>query len=81
MLRRTGIIRATPSEIWTVLAGVRDWPTCLPTVTAGRPLDPGSPEDEGARYALEQPGLPAATWTITQWLPTACFTWRQRTHR
>ncbi len=32
----------------------------------------------GVAYEIGQPGLPKATWTITDWRPGAGFTWESR---
>ncbi|MGB3185089.1 MAG: SRPBCC family protein [Ornithinimicrobium sp.] len=69
-----------PSDaLWQVLSDVREWPTWLPTVDALRAVEPERPDGVGASYVLEQPGLPRATWTITDWRPGVGFTWRSRT--
>jgi hypothetical protein len=48
-------------------------------VTSVTPLDPARPEEVGARYVIEQPKLPRATWELTEWAPTQRFTWQSRT--
>ncbi len=66
------------AELWPVMSQVRDWASWLPTVDAVRPVDPGRPDEVGAAYVVEQPGLPRATWTITEWVPDRSFTWESR---
>lgn len=61
--------------LWQVLSDLDSWATWLPTVDAMRAVEPGRPAEVGACYVLEQPGLPRATWTITDWRPGAGFTW------
>ena len=61
--------------LWPVLSDVRRWADWLPTVDAVRALEPDRPEEVGASYVVDQPGLPRATWTITDWRPGAGFTW------
>lgn len=68
----------TPEALWPVLADVRGWPDWLPTVDAVQPVEPGRPEEVGASYVVEQPGLPRATWTVTAWEPGRSFTWESR---
>jgi hypothetical protein len=70
---------ALPADaLWPVISQVRDWWEWLPTVDAVRPVDPDRPEEVGASYVVEQPGLPTATWTITEWEPGRSFTWESR---
>jgi hypothetical protein len=63
------------AELWPVMSGVRDWGSWLPTVDAVRAVDPQRPEEVGAAYVVDQPGLPRATWTITEWEPGRSFAW------
>lgn len=64
--------------LWKVLSDLDGWASWLPTIDAIRPQEPGSPAQVGAAYILDQPGLPRATWTITEWRPGAGFTWESR---
>ncbi|MBD3783997.1 MAG: SRPBCC family protein [Micrococcales bacterium] len=64
--------------LWPVMSGVRDWASWLPTVESVTPLEPERPDEVGAAYAVEQPGLPRATWTVTEWVPGRSFTWESR---
>jgi hypothetical protein len=73
--RPTGL---TADELWPVLSDVRHWASWLPTVDAVRPVEPERPEEVGASYVLDQPGLPRATWTIIEWTPGSDFTWESR---
>ncbi|EFC81170.1 SRPBCC family protein [Parafrankia sp. EUN1f] len=69
-------IDATADEIWAVLRDVERWPTWTPTMTA---VDAAGGElREGAKVRIQQPRLPAATWTVTDLLPGAGFTWTSR---
>lgn len=75
------ITRATdlPADsLWPVMSAVREWGVWLPTVDAVRALEPDRPDEVGARYVVEQPGLPRATWTVTAWRPGRSFTWESR---
>ncbi|HET7760845.1 MAG TPA: SRPBCC family protein [Phycicoccus sp.] len=64
--------------LWDVLSDLRGWPSWLPTVDTATPLDPARADGPGAAYVLEQPGLPRATWTVTDWQPGRSFTWESR---
>lgn len=75
MVSATTVSTAPADHLWSVMSQVRDWPEWLPTVTAVTPLDPNRPDEVGARYAVEQPGLPRATWAITAIDPGRSFTW------
>jgi len=73
----TTTIAAPPERVWSLISDVRHWPQLLPaTVTSVTPLDPDRPEEVGARYVMEQPRLPRATWELTEWAPDRRFTWR-----
>jgi hypothetical protein len=69
------VTSASPARVWEVLSNLEAWPTWLPTVDALVPLDPGQAAGVGASYAVTQPNLPKAQWTITHWQPNAGFTW------
>lgn len=70
---------ALPTELlWQVLSDLDGWASWLPTVEGIRAVEPGGPPEVGASYVVEQPGLPRATWTITDWRPGAGFTWESR---
>lgn len=71
-----------PTDVlWQVLSDLDRWASWLPTVDAIRPAEPGRPAGIGVGYVLEQPGLPRATWTITDWRPGGGFTWESRAGR
>ncbi len=70
-------IAAPPERVWALISDVRHWPQLLPaTVRSVTPLDPDRPEEVGARYVMEQPRLPRATWELTEWTPDRRFVWR-----
>ncbi|HET7821014.1 MAG TPA: SRPBCC family protein [Ornithinibacter sp.] len=69
---------APVDRLWSTISAVRDWPQWLPTVDAVTPLDPARPDEVGASYTVEQPGLPKAVWTITAWEEGRSFTWESR---
>ncbi|NHA68971.1 SRPBCC family protein [Phycicoccus flavus] len=77
----TEVTRPTdlPSDaLWPVLADVRHWADWLTTVDAVRAVDPDRPDGVGASYAVDQPRLRRATWTVTAWEPGRGFTWESR---
>jgi hypothetical protein len=64
--------------LWATLEDIDQWAQWLPTVdSVARVGGPGVP-GVGVAYELEQPGLPKATWTITDWRPGVGFTWESR---
>ncbi len=70
-------IAAAPERVWRLISDVRHWPQLLPaTVNSVTPLHPDRPEEVGARYVMEQPRLPRATWELTEWAPDRRFVWR-----
>ncbi|KPM56169.1 polyketide cyclase [Frankia sp. R43] len=72
-------IDAAPDEVWAVMRDVERWPTWTPTMTAVEAVDaPGGELREGGRVRIQQPRLPVATWTVTDLLPGAGFTWTSR---
>ena len=66
---------APPDRLWAVLSDVRRWPQWLPTVDAVTPHEPDRPDEVGASYTVEQPGMPRAVWTMTGIEPGRSFTW------
>ena len=70
-------IAAPPDRAWALISDVRHWPDLLPTtVTSVTPVDTGRPDGVAARYVMEQPRIPRATWEILQWAPTRYFAWQ-----
>ena len=75
----TVAVDAPPERAWSLISDVRHWPDLLPTtVTSVTPLDASRPEEPGARYVMEQPRIPRATWEILEWAPPGRFTWQSR---
>jgi uncharacterized protein YndB with AHSA1/START domain len=72
-------ITAPPQRVWDLISDVRHWPQLLPhTVTSVTRIEADRPEEVGARYVMEQPKLPRATWELTEWAPPHRFSWRSR---
>jgi uncharacterized membrane protein len=75
MLTVTRESLAPTDRLWEAMSDVRRWGDWLPTVDAVTPLDPERPDEVGAAYTVEQPGLPRAVWTITAIDEGRSFTW------
>lgn len=70
-------IAATAERAWALISDVRHWPDLLPTtVTSVTPVDAARPDGAGARYVMEQPRIPKATWEILEWAPAHHFAWQ-----
>ena len=74
MIRVTARSAAAPDRLWSLASDVERWGDRLPTVDSVRPLA-GGPTGTGSRYEVRQPGLPKATWEVTDWQPGRSFTW------
>ncbi len=75
----TAAVQAPAQRVWALICDVRHWPDLLPTtVTSVTPVDPGRPEEPGARYVMEQPRIPRATWEMLEWAPPHRFVWSSR---
>ncbi len=75
MVQVTRDSTAPADKLWAVLSDVRHWAQWLPTVDAVTPHEPDRPDEVGASYTVEQPGLPRAAWTMTAIEPGHSFTW------
>jgi uncharacterized membrane protein len=71
------LISASPAAVWNKLSNVADWANWLPTITSIKPLD-DAPLSVGSRYAIVQPKLQPATWTVTLVEPPHRFVWESR---
>ncbi len=73
----TTTIDARPDTVWALISDVLRWPDLLPTtVSSVIAVDTARPEEVGARYVMEQPRIPRATWEILEWDPPRRFTWQ-----
>lgn len=71
-------IGATPAQVWKHLGDLDNWAAMLPTIDEIARLTEG-PTTVGSRFRVNQPGLPAAEYAVTDWRPDAGFTWEART--
>ena len=65
---------ATPARVWEVLTDVERWPDRLASYDAVERLDEG-PLKVGSAARVRQPGLAAATYTVSALVPDVEFTW------
>ena len=70
-------IAAPADRVWAVMADVERWPEWTPSVTRIQRLDPG-PLGVGSRARIRQPGLPPATWKVSELVEGRSFTWVTR---
>ncbi|XVX19918.1 SRPBCC family protein [Actinomycetota bacterium] len=73
LIEATSQTRADVETVWRVLSDIEGWPTWTPTVTTVQQIG-----REPAAYALWQPKLAPATWTITDWRPGQGFVWENK---
>lgn len=73
-LTTTISIDAPAERVWQTMADVERWHEWTASITRIERLDDG-PLGVGARARVEQPKLPPATWTVTDWQPGRSFTW------
>jgi uncharacterized membrane protein len=67
-------VHASPAAIWRVLLDVERWPEWSASFESIRRLDAG-PFVVGSRARIKQPGMPAATWTVTDLRLESGFSW------
>ena len=75
MIEVTRRSSAPVDRLWSTISDVRNWGRWLPTVDAVTPHEPDRADEVGRSYTVEQPGLPKAVWTITDWQEGRSFTW------
>lgn len=78
MFTARAIATAPVDRLWTVLSDVTAWPDHLPTFTSVTLIGGPTPMGLGSRFVVRQPGLPAATYEVTDWEPGRGFTWVAR---
>ena len=63
---------------WTAISDVADWAAWLPTVTSVTHVAGTPTSGVGASYAVVQPRLRRAVWTVTSWTDGSGFTWESK---
>jgi uncharacterized protein YndB with AHSA1/START domain len=66
-------IDAPAAVVWSVIADVERWPTWTDSIDDLRLTSASMAV--GATAEVKQPGMPRATWTVTEWEPGRSFTW------
>lgn len=67
-------INASVAETWAVMADVERWPSWTPTVKVVDLLSSGD-FGVGSKVRVQQPRLPAVTWTVDKYVPGHSFSW------
>ncbi len=70
-------VAASSSVVWSIMKNVEAWPTWTPTVTAVIALD-GAELVVDRRFEVSQPGLPKATFVVTECVDGTSFTWQSK---
>jgi hypothetical protein len=68
-------VSTSAQRLWTLISDVEHWGQMLPTIERVERLTPDAPIGVGARFQVDQPGLPTAVYEITEWQPGRGFTW------
>ena len=70
----TGVVSAAPETVWRLFTDVERWPELNENVHEVRRLDDG-PLRVGSEAQIRQPGMPLASWRVTELDPGRSFTW------
>jgi uncharacterized membrane protein len=70
-------IDAPASVVWDLYADVEHWSDWTTSIRKVVGLD-GSELAVGRKFRVEQPRMPALVWEVTDYVPGASWTWRQR---
>lgn len=68
------IIKASPADIWQVLADVERWPNWTPTMLSVEPVTREGFR-VGAQYRVTQPKLRPSVYQVTECVPHEAFIW------
>ncbi len=68
----------SPAAAWSALRDIASWPAWLPTVTSVTHVAGTPATGIGASYAVVQPRLRKAVWTVTSWTEGSGFVWESR---
>ena len=71
-------INASADRVWAALVDVERWPDWMASYTSVERLSQG-PLTVGSAALVRQPGLSAATYTVTELVPEVEFTWSSST--
>lgn len=71
-------VAATTAVVWQLISRLDDWDQLLPTVDEVTRVGASGPVSVGSTFRLRQPGLPAATYVVTDWRPGVGFTWESK---
>lgn len=67
--------RASTEDVWALLGDLGNWAGILPTMQRVIRLGGPGPIGAGVRFEVDQPGLPAAVYEITDWQAGRSFRW------
>jgi len=73
----TAATQEPPERVWAQVADVEGWPELVWTYRAVRRLGPG-PMIVGSRVHVDQTGLPAGDWEVSELADGHSFTWETR---
>jgi uncharacterized membrane protein len=76
-LHQSAEIHADITSVWTTLIDVERWPEWTATMEKVEQLDRG-PFGIGSRARVQQPRIPVAIWTVTEFEPGKAFAWGSR---
>lgn len=69
---------ASGARFWSLLRDLPAWPVLLPTFDSVIRVGGDGPIGVGSQFTVRQPGLPPATYTVTDWTAGRSFTWVAR---